>query len=174
MVVLDHLLKQCPVVKEDVVSQGGEIKRARSGLGNVLEKHGIPKKYLKEVTTRQGHQDGQRLFELLDWGKKLSSLPENERNDILHDMVGVLANFGQDWMKRQNLKLDIDRRHTPTAWIHQIVENAKSRSGGIVEQHLIGAKLERRYKDKEIPNHPAHAADIQTARDGDGLISNSP
>ena len=38
-----------------------------------------------------------------------------------------------------------------------IVENAKGRSGGIVEQQLVGAKLARRFQGVDISNHPAHA-----------------
>lgn len=57
--------------------------------------------------------------------------------------------------------------------INLIVENAKQRSGGVVEQHLVGAKLERRFKDTEIPNHPAHAGDRQTARAGDFSVAST-
>jgi len=171
LVVIDHLHNGCPVRPEDVLSPGGEIKGARSGLGNILEKYGVPKSYLKEATTRQVHQDGQRLLDMFEWGKELSDISKPERDIILLTLAQSLSNRALDWLKRQNLKLDIDRRQSPTTWIHLIVENAKSRSGGIVEQHLIGAKLERRFKGINIPNYPAHAADVQTARDGDFAIS---
>ena len=65
IVVLDHLMRECPTQRATVISQGGEVTGARSGLGVTLERYGVPRKYLKEVTTRQGHQDGQRLFEQL-------------------------------------------------------------------------------------------------------------
>lgn len=173
LVVLDHLRKNGPITRESVISPGGEIKGARSGLGDILEKYGIPRNYLKEATTRQAHQDGQRLFDLLEWGEKLQLVPENEREGLILLVAQLLINSAHGWLKRQNLKLDIDRRQAPTAWVNFIIENAKSRSGGIVEQHLIGAKLERRFKDISVSNHPAHAADIQTARDGDFTISNN-
>lgn len=67
--------------------------------------------------------------------------------------------------------MEVDRRQAPTSWINLIIENAKLRSSGVVEQHLVGAKLERRFKGIEIPNHPAHAGDRQTAREGDFTIS---
>jgi hypothetical protein len=172
IVVMDHLLQKCPVLREDVVSQGGEIKGARSGLGNILEKHGVPRRYLKEVTTRQGHQDGQRLFADFDWGQKFAGLPESQRQPLIEDLIARLADKAHAWLKRQNLKLNIDRRQSPTAWIGLIIENAKSRSGGIVEQHLVGAKLARRFQQSSIPNHPAHAADRQTSRSGDFVIAN--
>ncbi|RJP19340.1 MAG: DUF4928 domain-containing protein [Candidatus Omnitrophota bacterium] len=171
IVVIDHLRQQCPVSRDDVVSQGGEIKGARSGLGTILEKYGIPRRYLKEVTTRQGHQDGQRLFEDFNWGHILIEVPKEKRDILFLELIDKLTELASRWMKRQNLKLDIDRRQAPTAWIHLIVENAKQRSGGVVEQHLVGAKLEKRFHNMDISNHPAHAADRQTARVGDFSIS---
>jgi hypothetical protein len=170
IVVLDHLRHNCPVSRADVISKGGEIKGARSGLGRVLMAYGIPDGYLKEVTTRQGHQDGQRLLEGFAWGAKLVGLPEAERDELLLELIGALSAHASDWLKRQNLKLDIDRGQAPATWVHLIVENAKQHSGGVVEQHLIGAKLERRFKSIDVPNYPAHAGDRQTAREGDFTI----
>lgn len=171
IVVVDHLRQNCPASRDDVISPGGEVKGARSGLGNILEAYGIPRRYLKEVTTRQGHQDGQRLFEAFEWGNKLVGLSATERDGLLLELIDNLSNRASQWLRRQNLKLEVDRRQAPTAWVNLIVENAKQRSGGVVEQHLVGAKLERRYKNISIPNHPAHAGDRQTARAGDFTIS---
>ncbi|MHB0989368.1 MAG: DUF4928 family protein [Bellilinea sp.] len=171
IVVIDHLRVQGPVSKNGVLSNGGEIKGARSGLGNILEKYHIPKEYLKEITTRQAHQDGQRLFEIFKWGEPIRRLTFEERDKLLGNLGIKLAQSALDWMQKQNLKLEIDRGQDPTSWIHLIIENAKARSGGVVEQHLIGAKLERRFKNIIVPNHPAHAADVQTSRDGDFVVS---
>lgn len=171
IVVLDHLRRACPTSRDEVISQGGEVSGARSGLGTILESYNIPSSYLKEVTTRQGHQDGQRLFEQFEWGKKLAEIPEDEREALLLELVEDLRNLANEWLRRQNLKLDIDRRQAPTTWVNVIVENAKGRSGGVVEQHLVGAKLARRFREMEIPNHPAHAGDRQTERAGDFAIS---
>jgi hypothetical protein len=172
IVVFDHLIKNRLVSRDTVISQGGEVSGARSGLGRILESYGIPGSYLKEITTRQGHQDGQRLFEMFEWGNKLSQLTEQERNVILLELIDTLRNLANDWLKRQNLKLVLDRRQAPATWINVIVDNAKGRSGGIVEQQLVGAKLARRFLGVDIPNHPAHAADRQTDRMGDFTISN--
>jgi hypothetical protein len=171
IVVLDHLRRVCPVLRDVVVSQGGEISGARSGLGKILESYRIPNSYLKEITTRQGHQDGQRLFEQFEWGQKLAALSENERDELLLQLIAKLKGLAYEWLKRQNLSLDIDRRQAPTTWINVIIENAKGRSGGIVEQQLVGAKLARRFKEISIPNHPAHAGDRQTERLGDFAVS---
>lgn len=171
IVVLDHLRRTCPVLRTEVVSQGGEVSGARSGLGKTLESYGIPSSYLREITTRQGHQDGQKLFEQFEWGKKIAELPRGERDDLLLELIENLKDVANNWLKRQILKPDLDRRQAPTTWVNVIIENAKGRSGGIVEQHLVGAKLARRFKGISIPNHPAHAGDRQTERVGDFAIS---
>lgn len=167
IVVIHHLRKACPVSRGDVISKGGEVSGARSGLGAILESYGIPRNYLKEITTRQGHQDGQRLFEGFDWGRKFEAFSEERRREIFEQLLDKLRALANEWLKRQNLKLEIDRRQSPAAWINMILENAKGRSGGVVEQHLIGAALERRFPGIPVSNHPAHAADKQTERLGD-------
>lgn len=172
IVVLDHLRRQCPVSKRDVISEAGELKGARSGLKQILETYKIPSTYLKEATTRQVHQDGQRLFERLDWGRKLSGLTARERDQVLLSLIHTLANQARDWVKRQSLAVDVDPSQTPAVWIRMIMEKAKQHSGGVVEQHLVGAKLARRFKNVAVPNFPAHAADRQTGRTGDFALSN--
>lgn len=171
IVVLDHLRRSCPLSRDQVISQGGEISGARSGLGRTLGYYGIPSSYLKEVTTRQGHQDGQRLLDQLQWGAQLGKIPVEERDRFLLECIEDLKRFVNEWLSRQSLKFDVDRRQAPTTWINIIVENAKGRSGGVVEQHLVGAKLARRFRNLSIPNHPAHAGDRQTERSGDFKIS---
>lgn len=171
VVVINHLKHKCPASRDEVISQGGEVKGARSGLGTILAVNEIPATYLKEVTTRQGHQDGQKLFEGLRWGARLAELEGKDRDSILNELLAPLLTEANSWLKRQSLKLQVDRRQTPATWIHIIIENAKDRSGGVVEQHLVGAKLERRFKGMTVPNYPAHAGDKQTARDGDFKIA---
>ncbi len=171
IVVLDHLRRNCPVSRTDVISEGGEVKGARAGLGKILGNYGVSSKYLKEVTTRQAPQDGQKLFEWFNWGRKLAILPDQERDNLLTDLIEEVAKLAKEWLRRHNLKLEFNRRHAPTAWIRVILENARGNSGGVVEQHLVGAKLERRHMDIAVPNHPVHAADRQTDRDGDFTVA---
>lgn len=172
IVALDHLRQKCPVLREEVISKGGEVSGARAGLGKTLEKYGVSSGYLKEVTTRQAPQDGQRLLESFEWGETLTVLSPNERDELLRELIEELAEEARAWLQKESLKLDLDRKHSPSAWIHVILEGAKGRSGGIVEQHLVGAKLERRFDNIPIPNYPAHAADAQTERPGDFTVQN--
>ncbi len=77
------------------------------------------------------------------------------------------------WLGRQHLRVNCDRRHAPSKWIGNILSEAKGRSGGKVEQHLIGAKLERCHPALDIPNNPSHAGDAQTGRPGDFLVGST-
>jgi len=175
IVVLDHLKNKCPVTPDEVISPGGEIIGSRSRLHETLRIYGIsqPEKYLKEVTTRQAHPDGKRLFEAFEYGNILTVIAEEERNQLLIELIGVLKEEVDKWFRRQNLKISFERQYSPIEWIHKILEEAKGKSGGIVEQHLIGAKLEKRHPDVEVDNFPSHAADVQTGRSGDFTIGDT-
>jgi hypothetical protein len=173
IVVLDHLRNKCPMEPSDVLSARGEIKVARSGLSAILEKYGIPTRYLKEVTTRAGHQDGQRLLEAFGYGQTLSVLPDAKRHEYLIFAIEMLAQMAKEWLNRQHLKVNCDRQLAPAKWVGNILLEAKGRSGGKVEQHLVGAKLERRHPDVDIPNNPSHAGDAQTRRPGDFIVGST-
>lgn len=170
IVVLDWLRSAQVVSPEIVLSQGQEIRNARSGLKTVLEKYGIPETFLKEVTTRQAPSDGRRLFEAYEWGVAFQDLASIDRDSQIIALIDVLVALARAWLERKNLSLSLDRSQAPTAWVELILENARGRSGGVIEQHLVGAKLARRFPNIEILNFPAHAADQQTARSGDFVI----
>ncbi len=172
IVVLDHMSMKSSINPHDVISAGGEIVGSRSQLHPVLRKYGVqqPEKFLKEVTTRQAHPDGKRLFEIFIYGAIFDGLTDQERKNLIDELIQVLIAEINQWFERQNLKLSINRQDSPVSWITQILEEAKSRSGGVVEQHLVGAKLQSRHPHIIIPNFPGHAADVQTGRAGDFVV----
>jgi len=58
--------------------------------------------------------------------------------------------------------------------VNRILQKAKeSGKSGQVAQHLVGAKLQLRFPDIEVPNNPASAADQQTGRPGDFQIGDT-
>ncbi len=173
IVVLDHLRRECPIEPSAVQSRRGEIKGARSGLSSILEKYGIPARYLKEVTTRAGHQDGQKLFDTLGYGRLISKIPSAERDGFLAEAIETLVTRAKEWLGRQQLRINCDRHFSPATWIGNILAEAKGRSGGKVEQHLIGAKLAERHPDVGVPNNPGHAGDVQTGRAGDFVLGST-
>jgi hypothetical protein len=175
IVVLHHLRNKCPVTPDEVTSPGGEIRDARSGLHEIMRIYGIsqPEKYLKEVTTRQAHPDGIRLFESFEYGGFFANFSKEEQERLLLELINTLIGKVNEWFRRQNLKISFERNYSPVEWIHKILEEAKGKSGGVVEQHLVGAKLERRHTDVEVLNFPGYAADVQTGRYGDFTIGDT-
>ena len=114
IVVFDHLRRACPVSRAEVISQGGEVSGARSGLGKILESYGIPSGYLKEVTTRQGHQDGQRLFDQLEWGRLLAGLTEDEKNKF-NGILDQIYQKTNEVERINHIQLEIDQLRTMPA-----------------------------------------------------------
>lgn len=173
--MLDHLLAKSTVLPEEVISPGGEIINSRSKLHSILKTYGIiqPEKYLKEVTTRQAHPDGKRLFEIFDYGQFFEDQSDLERTEIILELIQVLIGQVNQWFERQNIKLQFEKHHSPTEWVKNILEIAKGKSGGVVEQHLIGATLQCYHSNIFVDNFPGHAADFQTGRVGDFLIGAS-
>jgi hypothetical protein len=172
IVVLDHLRRQCPITPDDLFSKGGELKGSRSGLQDTLERYGISRKFLKEATTRQAHQDARALAKKLGYGKELALLDEESRKQQLQKGTALLVDSAHTWLGRQPIKVSCDRHQSPASWVASILEKAKGKSGGVVEQHLVGAKLQQRHPGIAIPNNPGHAADAQTGRSGDFPLNN--
>ena len=74
----------------------------------------------------------------------------------------------------QRLNPSYDPAESTWYAIHQILQIAKkSGKSGPVAQHLVGAKLQLRFPDIEVPNNPASAADQQTGRAGDFQIGDT-
>jgi hypothetical protein len=166
IVLLDKLREKPSLSQSEVFSPGGEIKGSRSSLGSTLKKYGIPVKFLKEVTTRQAHQDGKALIEGLEYGELLASDSER-REQQLSAGIKILVAEAHRWLARQPIRVNCDRQLSPTSWISSILEKARGKSGGKVEQHLVGAKLKQRHPNLDVPNYPGHAGDFQTKRSGD-------
>lgn len=167
VVVLDKLCENGALTKEDAFTARGELKGARSGLKKVLERHGIPSTYLREATGRQAATYGLTLLDKLSYGKQLPRSVE-ERKDQLRGAMDVLKNEARRWLQRQPLKVNCDPRSSPLVWVDAILKKAQGRSGGLVEQHLVGAKLQERLQSKvTVPSYRGHAGDLQTKRSGD-------
>lgn len=170
IVVLHHLrnAEALPLRREDVFSNGGELKHSRGQkLGKILNMYGLPENYLKEVTTRQAHQDAQQLMEKLAWGAILKPLQRDERDSLLQQMIEILKDRARKWLEKDAIKIRLSWNESPQEWLRQILSASRERSKGIVEQHLVGAKLQMRFPHLELPVVSAYAADTQTGRQGD-------
>lgn len=57
--------------------------------------------------------------------------------------------------------------YSPGYWVSMILQENTPGSADIVEQHLVGAKLEQRHPNIQISNQPGHAANMSTSGSGD-------
>jgi hypothetical protein len=85
----------------------------------------------------------------------------------LHDELVRLIRDSEHQLAGRPLTPEIERQHTPAAWVESIISGAELRSHGIVEHHLVGATLQQRHPEIIVPNNPGHAGDAQTGRSGD-------
>jgi DNA mismatch endonuclease (patch repair protein) len=170
-VVALHQLRHAeslPASRETLFSAGGELKHSRGkSLTTILSAYGLPTDYLKEVTTRQAHQDAQRLLESLEWGALLTPLTRDDRDALLRQLIDALVQLAQAQLQQQAVRVRVDWRQSPWEWMRQILAAARERAPGVVEQHLVGAKLQTRFRELQFPTLPAHAADVATGRKGD-------
>jgi len=164
--ILDSLREWCPVVPSEAVSASGKIVGADAGWHALAAKYGLAAPDIGQISW-QAHEAGQRLLQELDYGNVFAGLGPEARDAILLEGIDLLLDEARAWLARQNLKVLCSRQASPAAWLKSILDEAQGRSGGRVEQHLVGAKLSRAHPNIEIPVHPGTAADAQTGRAGD-------
>ncbi len=101
----------------------------------------------------------------------LESYDKDTRNGILQRMQLFLVERVRDYHNRQKLKLTFNPALTTWHIVNNLLALASSEGkAGFVAQHLVGAKLQLRFKDIAISNESASTADMQTNRPGDFLI----
>lgn len=166
LVILDRYATDKTLAAGKLIAEGGEIKGVRgANVSRVLTKFGLPATFLKEVTTRSAHKDGERLANLLRALNHRTQVP-----DDINEAAQELLVYARAWLDRQHITVHCDVGHSPSKWVQSILAQSRDRSGGKVEQHLVGAKLEERHPNVSIPNHPANAGDKQTGRAGDFVV----
>jgi len=82
----------------------------------------------------------------------------------------------QTWARvaRKKLEVEIDLTKPGPAIVEDILRAAHDKKiGGPVAQHLVGAKLARRFPAKKIENYPATAPDEELKREADFLVGNA-
>lgn len=177
LVTLERL-KECYVLDIDSHTAGGGAQVSGltpARLKKILSRFGENRRYLVEAgrTNRGARGDIGDLLEALE-PLSLSDLPKSKRASILDSMQEFLAERVVEYFNQQRLKLTYHPADSTWYAVHQILLEAKvSRKSGTVAQHLVGAKLQLRFPDIEVPNNPASAADQQTGRAGDFQIGDT-
>lgn len=144
-------------------------------LKKILARFGEKRRYLVEAgrTNRGARGDVGKLLKVLE-SLNLDELTKQERNCLLDRVQGFLVERVVEYFNSQRLNPPYDPAASTWHAVNQILQKAKeSGKSGQVAQHLVGAKLQLRFPDIEVPNNPASAADQQTGRAGDFQIGDT-
>ena len=173
--VAELLRTTFPLTAESVKSKKEGQVKGLSGkfIKQVLEKHGETRKFTVEGgRTSRGTLGLATNFALLVSAALEPFALDNECRKAVADVLEThfVHCIQQDYFNKRRLDVAIDFRKPVSGVVADILNAAKSRpdqATGAVAQHLVGAKLELRFPDKEIGRDRANAADQQTDRQGD-------
>lgn len=168
LTVLHVLGGTCPVSDEDVFTPGGQLVGGRGkALRSVLSEFGFDKTFLADGVTTRSTEKFRRLLLVLDYGRPMALLDDTQRRRVLNAAAAPIVREIRNYYARRRLRIVCDRSLSPSAWVEGILQEARERSGGRVEQHLVGAKLEVRHPAADIGRDAAFAGDEQTGRAAD-------
>ena len=108
----------------------------------------------------------------------LASCSDAQRVSVIDQLQQWLGGKVTEFFSRERIKLDLDPALPMERLLGEILSSVRgsdATKSGAVAQHLVGAKLELRFRCHgiTIPNHPANAADQQTGRSGDFLVGDT-
>lgn len=164
-----------PITDARLQSDGGSQVRGLSGgtVTRILKRHGETRRFTSEGgrtsrgTLRIAESLRDLLGEIYDGGGIDHHDLDNFSFTLEHYFVQKLQS---DYFDKQAIEADIDPSKPVSRAVGEILREASIRAdkpGGIVLQHLVGAKLELRFPGQNIGRDHANAADQQTSRQGD-------
>jgi hypothetical protein len=166
-----------PLDDRDLDTGGGQVPGlSGANVQRILKDHGIEKKYssMGGRTTRSSTPIARALIEKLDKHVDLGSLTDDERAQVAEAVELWLVDQVRAYFARKKLEVEIDLTKPGPVIVEDILRAAyEKKIGGPVAQHLVGAKLARRFPGRNIQNYPATAPDEQLQREADFLVENA-
>ena len=177
LVVLDRLKGDCDLSLDSHRAAGKSQIKGASGraVARILAEFGESRPFLKEGgrTNRGAPRDIAAMLDALR-ATRIVAITGPERNGVIREMQGFLVARVREYHGRQRLPFRYDPSMTSWQTVHEWLrvahENGKA---GPVAQYLVGAKLELRFPDTEVPNESYSTADDQLGRPGDFLIGDT-
>jgi len=177
LIVCQKLRRKYPLLDADLDTGGGQVPDlSASNVQAILKTHGITKNYSKMGgrTTRSAASKAKNLMARIDVDSEFKNLAEEERKQVVDAMEAHLIERVQGFFARQKLEVAIDlSKPGPMIVADIMAAAAEKKMGGPVAQHLVGAKLARKFPNKKIDNFNFTAADKQLGRDGDFTVEST-
>ena len=177
LVVLERLKGACDLELEAHRAPGGSQIKGASGqaVKKILERYGENRPFAKEGgrTNRGGPGDIKLLLDALK-NTGIANFADEQRHAVLEELQRFLVGKVIEFHKKERIKLVYDASKTTWQAVQALLalarENGKE---GPVAQHLVGAKLELRFPDKEIGSESYSTADDQLGRPSDFCIGDT-
>ncbi|MCC6342516.1 MAG: DUF4928 family protein [Bryobacterales bacterium] len=172
-----RLREKYPLEEKDLDTGGGQVPGlSGANVQRILKDHGIEKKYssMGGRTTRSSTPVAKALIDKLEKHAGLRSLRDEERIKVASAIEDWLVDKVKAYFARKKLEVEIDLSKPGPVIVEDILRvSHEKKIGGPVAQHLVGAKLARRFPDKVIENYPSTAPDEQLNREADFLVENA-
>lgn len=177
LIVLERLIKDYVLdIEKHKTANGAQIGRQGLPLAKkILNKFQVGMKLTSGEfgrTNRSSIPTAERLLLALQ-PLGLENLPQNERNRILTELQERLIPTLMAYQEHFQVEMNYDPSISTEKFVRQILTKGSPKTSGAIAQHLVGAKLEMRFPDMEIPNHSASTADAPTERSGDFVIGDT-
>src|SRR5258708_4691860 len=171
LIVLERLIEDYVLdIEKHKTSNGAQIGRQGLPLAKkILNKFQVGMKLTSGEfgrTNRSSIPTAERLLLVLQ-SLGLENLSQTERNRILTELQERLIPTLMAYQEHFQVEMKYDPSISTEKFVRQILTKGSSKTSGAIAQHLVGAKLEMRFPDIEIPNHSASTADAPTERSGD-------
>lgn len=154
----------------------GQIKGlTRSAIARILEKFGENRALASEEgrTNRGNIIVLKNLLQTINQ-MDIDSFPPHERNALFKQCQQFLVERVKEYHERARIRMTYNPTKSTWENIHSLLQRAKeNQKDGPVAQYLIGAKLQCRFPDIDIPNESSSTADDQTGRQGDFVVGHT-
>jgi hypothetical protein len=174
--VLEHFPKHFPLVREDYVTEGSQVRTSGRLISKVLARNGEPRTFSREGgrTTRGTRPAAESFASRMNALPGAEDLTGDERLAIAGELQLWLTRRATAYLDKRRLEVEIVLTKPASDIIGDILAVAATKGlAGPVAQYLVGAKLALRFPGQEIENHSYTTADEQLKRQGDFCVGNT-
>lgn len=175
LVTLDRLYKEYDLNRSShTTKSGAQVKNhTPTNVTNILSRFNENRPVPSEAgrTSRGSLYAVEALLEMLKT-TKIGKNEESKRKALLKRMMEHLVSVAGEYHERARIAVEYNPSFNAAQIISETLDLANNKTGAVA-QHLVGAKLQIRFPEIQIPNFAASTADVQTKRRGDFQINDT-
>jgi len=160
--------------EDDIYTYDYTLTKSRTGaIRALLKKYGFPPNLgmSDEGVTVRG-APALRIFRYIDGGGVIADRSPEAREALILEAIELVRAEVLRIFEQKPIELLAHQVEQTGIFVAAILQAVENRSQGRVEQALVGAKLQLRFPDEDIPIIHTFAGDRQTKRDSDYQVGN--